>query len=104
MRIQFVDQGLRDLCCSHDALRAKYDDYATVIQRRLLVLSSAEMLAQVTTDPPDRRRREKAMGSRTFSVCARAAGRIYFEALSESDDDDFNGATLIKIISIGGRT
>lgn len=104
VRLSFVDEALRALCNTRARLRAEFGEAADEIELRLLALASADKLEDITVRPPDRRRFEKKIGARMGSVCARTAGRIYFEADSQGDSEAALGkATAIEIISIGWR-
>jgi len=85
MDLRFVDEELRALCNTRTLLRARFGPAGSIVERRLMVLSNAKTLGEVTIRPPDRRRREPRFGSAAGSVCAKAAGRIYFNALGIED-------------------
>lgn len=101
MILTFRDKHLQTLCNSREALLDRFGDDAAIVERRLLVLDRAKMLGEVTIQPPDRRRREKKMGSGAYSVCARGAGRVYFEACEGADPESID---TVEITFIGWRT
>lgn len=104
VRLSFVNDALRALCNTRARLRAEFGEAADEIELRLWALANADKLEDITIRPPDRRRLEKKLGARVGSVCARTAGRIYFEADSQDDSEAALGkATAIQIISIGWR-
>jgi plasmid maintenance system killer protein len=98
--LTFRDKELEALCNSHESLAEEFGEYADVVARRLIVLDRARRLGDITTLPPDRRRQEKTMGNRHYSVCARAAGRVYFEAESEAEVEEID---TVEITMIGWR-
>lgn len=101
MILTFRDKTLQTLCNSREALLDRFGDNAAIVERRLLILDRAKILDEVTTQPPDRRRQEKKMGLRAYSVCARGAGRIYFEAHNEADPESIEA---VEITFIGWRS
>lgn len=106
MNLSFVDDELRALCNTRALLRARFGEAGPVVERRLMVLSAARVLGDVPIRAPDRRRREPRLGPAAASVCARAAGRIYFNALGiDGDDQDkWDEVEEIEIFAIGGAS
>jgi hypothetical protein len=106
MYLSFSNDGLRALCNTRALLRARFGDFAMIVERRLLTLANARVLGEVTARPPDRRRLEPDMGPNAASVCARDAGRIYFKALGLKDREEpvFDEVDHIEIFAVGRRT
>lgn len=104
MQLIFVNDDLRELCNTRARLRDRFGNAGAVIERRLLVLANARVLGEVTMRPPDRRRREPRFGPAAASVCARAAGRIYFRALGIEgrSGDKWDEVEEIEIFAIEG--
>jgi hypothetical protein len=103
MYLCFADDDLRVLCNTRALLERQFGDAGSIVERRLLVLSNAKALGDVTKLPPDRRRLEPKHGSSIASVCARAAGRIYFRALDlkkGAHDGAWEEVQEIEILSI----
>lgn len=97
MELRFVDEELRALCSTRTLLRARFGRAGSIVERRLMVLSNAKMLGEVTIRPPDRRRREPGLGPAAVSVCAKTAGRIYFKALGIEDNGAGNWEEVKEI-------
>jgi len=108
MRCKFESPGLRALCCSKAALLKKFGEKtAVLIQRRLVWLDAARSLADVSTEPPLRRRLEDGGRQLVFSVCALDAGRIYFvpewSSTEPANENDLACIEAIKIVQVGGN-
>lgn len=103
MNLIFADEELRQLCNTRSLLRARFGAAAAVVERRLLILGDAKVLGEIPVRPPDRRRREPLLGPTVASVCAKAAGRIYFSAfgITGNDDGEWEEVKEIEIFAIG---
>ncbi|WP_088347287.1 MULTISPECIES: hypothetical protein [Rhodomicrobium] len=103
MHLSFRDDDLRTLCNTQALLRAHFGECGAIVERRLLTLSQAKVLGEITARPPDRRRLEPRLGPCAASVCARDAGRIYFNAcdLDGRDQRPFEEVDHIEIFAIG---
>lgn len=103
MYLSFADDDLRMLCNSGALLRRRFGERAALVELRLTALSNAKVLGDITMRPPDRRRTEPDIGPAAASVCARDAGRIYFQALglSSGDASDWEQVDQIEIFAIG---
>lgn len=102
MQLSFREDELRELCNTQALLRARFGECGVIVARRLLTLSSARVLGEITVRPPDRRRLEPRLGPCAASVCARDAGRIYFNAcgLDGREQRPFDEVDHIEIFAI----
>ena len=104
MRFKFKDEALQSLCSSQKELRQKFGlETSLTVQKRLLWLQAAPSLADITENLPISRRIEDRGPPPIYSICARDAGRIIFEAMGTNVtcDSDLSAIDEIMIIAFG---
>jgi hypothetical protein len=101
MHLSFTTDRLRALCNTRGLLRERFGDSSVFVERRLLALSNARILGEITVRPPDRRRLEPVYGPQAASVCVRDAGRLYFRACGLTGRQAIDEVDHIEIFAIG---
>lgn len=101
MHLSFTTERLRALCNTRALLRERFGEASVFVERRLLALSNARILGEITTRPPDRRRSEPDYGPEAISVCVRDAGRVYFHVCGLGNRQALDEVDHIEIFAIG---